>query len=56
MSYLLRLWQTGDPEQPVWRASLQYSRTGEIVGFASIEDLFAYLQTEAGLDVSQATG
>lgn len=53
VSYLLRLWQIGDQDRPVWRASLQNSRTGETVGFASLEALFDYLQTEVRRDLSQ---
>ena len=56
MSYLLRLWRmpgddAGDPHDgggSVWRASLDSSHTGERVGFASLEDLFGFLQTQAG--------
>ena len=53
VSYLLRLWQIGDQDRPVWRASLQNSRTGETVGFASLEALFDYLQVEVRRDLSQ---
>lgn len=53
VSYLLRLWQIGDQDRPVWRASLQNSRTGETVGFASLEALFDYLQMEVRRDLSQ---
>lgn len=43
LSYLLRLWQTGS--KPTWRASLE-SLTGERRGFASLEELFAFLKTQ----------
>jgi hypothetical protein len=44
-AYLLRLWLT-DLEgagAAGWRASLEDSRTGERLGFASLEQLFAFL-------------
>ncbi len=42
--YVLRLWRDG-PDAP-WRAALECSRTGERFPFASLADLFAFLQTE----------
>ena len=47
-SYLLRLWKTGGGERPLWRASLKSAHTGEQVGFASLADLFAFLENETG--------
>jgi hypothetical protein len=45
LSYMLRLWRVGNGDQgTVWRASLQDSLTGEQVGFASLEELFAFLR------------
>jgi hypothetical protein len=44
-AYLLRLWLT-DLETtgtPGWRVSLEDSHTGERLGFASLEQLFAFL-------------
>lgn len=38
-SYLLRLWQT--PQG--WRASLDEAHTSKRLGFASLEQLFAYV-------------
>ena len=52
LSYLLRLWQEGggdllrDP--PLWRASVERPQDGERLGFASLEDLFAFLERETG--------
>jgi hypothetical protein len=43
VSYLLRLWQTNTGGRPAWRASLESPQTGHRVGFASLADLFAYL-------------
>jgi hypothetical protein len=49
-SYLLRLWCTEQAERGCWRASLEDSHTGERIGFASLEELFALLmeQVEVG--------
>lgn len=42
-SYLLRLWQADGSAASSWRASLEDPRTGERVGFANLEQLFAFL-------------
>jgi len=49
VSYLLRLWRTSK-ENP-WRASLEDPRTGERLGFGSLEALWEFLhgKTEATL-------
>jgi len=44
LAYLLRLWQVNDDGKPVWRASLESPQTGERVGFANLEMLFAFLE------------
>lgn len=44
LSYLVRLWGTG---KGAWRASLESPMTGERHGFASLKDLFAFLQAQA---------
>ena len=55
VSYMLRMWHDGGDEGPSpskeapWRASLQSPRTGDLVGFASLEELFCFLQRQAGL-------
>ena len=47
ISCLLRLWQTNQGEgQYVWRASLEYPTSGERLGFASLAELFVYLESE----------
>lgn len=46
LSYLLRLWRESDGEAPVWRASLKSSRTGEKVGFGSLEELCEFLRRQ----------
>lgn len=47
-SYLLRLWQTRDDEIQIWRASLESAATREYHGFASMEDLCAFLRAQTG--------
>jgi hypothetical protein len=44
-AYLLRLWRAdSENARPAeWRASLEDPRTGERLGFASLEQLFAFL-------------
>jgi hypothetical protein len=46
LSYLLRLWQTRDGDEQVWRASLESPGTGEWRGFGSLAALVAYLEQE----------
>jgi len=45
-SYLLRVWRTG--HRPVWRASLEEPQSGRRRGFASLEALYLYLQSQTG--------
>ena len=49
-SYLLRLWGVQNGEVFVWRASLEDARTGERLGFAELEQLFAFLRQQANDD------
>ena len=44
-SYLLRLWESDQSGELVWRASLESTHTGERHGFADLDSLFAYLET-----------
>jgi hypothetical protein len=48
LSYLLRLWQQGGGEGSQWRASLESPHGGDRMGFASLADLFAFLENETG--------
>ncbi len=48
ISYLLRLWQIKSGGELVWRASLESPHTGERKGFASLDDLFAFLRRQIG--------
>ena len=47
LSYLLRMWQTSDGKQTVWRASLTSPGSGEQHGFASLEELADFVRTRA---------
>lgn len=46
VSYLLRLWETTDGEEHLWRAALECPGTGDRHGFGTIEALFAFLRQE----------
>jgi len=45
-SFLLRLWRAGEDGKPIWRASLEDPHTGEHLGFASLKELFIYLESQ----------
>jgi len=51
LSYLLRLWRVGT-EKTTWRASLESPHTGERIGFASLGELFAFLQQQTSDEAS----
>jgi hypothetical protein len=51
LSYLLRLWRVGK-EEAVWRASLESPHTGERIGFASLDELFAFLREQTSDETS----
>ncbi len=46
LSFLLRLWLESGGDAPLWRVSLERPQDGERLGFASLEDLFAFLEGE----------
>ena len=48
-SYLLRLWRASDGEDAVWRASLESPHTGEREGFASLDEMFDFLQQQCAV-------
>lgn len=49
-SYLLRVWSTGAEEgEPLWHASLESPQTGERLGFASLDRLFAFLSDQTAM-------
>jgi len=43
LSFLLRLWRTEGSRGSDWRASVEIPETGQRIGFASLEQLFAFL-------------
>ncbi|MEJ2736834.1 MAG: hypothetical protein P8189_25265 [Anaerolineae bacterium] len=47
ISYLLRVWRSNG-DATTWRASLQNPHTGERIGFASINELCAFLRQQIG--------
>jgi hypothetical protein len=44
LAFLLRLWQVRSEGGSTWRGSLESARNGERLGFASLEELFGFLQ------------
>jgi hypothetical protein len=47
LSYLLRMWQTSDGRETVWRALLQSPDGKERHGFASLEELTDFIKDQA---------
>lgn len=47
-SYLLRMWLAGDKDKMVWRASLESPHSGERTNFATLEELFSFLERQTG--------
>jgi hypothetical protein len=47
LSYLLRMWRSGEGKEATWRASLESPLTRERLGFASLKALFTFLETQA---------
>ncbi len=45
-SYLLRIWYTGRPGVSDRRATLEDLKTGERIGFATLEQLFVFLMEQ----------
>ncbi|MFN8475369.1 MAG: hypothetical protein U0822_24510 [Anaerolineae bacterium] len=46
VAYMLRLWEVGGEDGPVWRISLESPHTGERQVFTSLESLFTFLRAE----------
>lgn len=57
VSYLLRLWRESG-QKATWRASLEDPVTGERLGFASVDELFDFLQKcmEDGEEMTSKAG
>jgi hypothetical protein len=47
LSFLVRLWRMQDGAD-AWRGSIESPHTGERLGFASLEELFAFLLEQTG--------
>ena len=43
LSFILRLWCSSQAKTGDWRASLEIPETGKRIGFANLEQLFAFL-------------
>jgi hypothetical protein len=50
-SFILRMWREVQSDTLNWRASVENSETGKRIGFASLEQLFAFL-----IDWSESNG
>jgi hypothetical protein len=44
--YVLRVWRNGQDDP--WRASLDFAHTGERLPFATLPELYAFLESETG--------
>ncbi|MBN1642705.1 MAG: hypothetical protein JXA09_15830 [Anaerolineae bacterium] len=56
IAYLLRLWLVRREEGAAWRASLESARTGERLGFASVDQLFDFLRRRMAEDEMKEDG
>jgi hypothetical protein len=45
-SYLLRLWQTENPQNQGWLASLEDPHTRQVMNFTSVEQLFEFIRAQ----------
>ena len=52
LSFLLRLWQTSSDDEQIWRASLETPGSGERRGFASLRELFDFLEAQTAIQDS----
>lgn len=43
-SYLLRLWQSGPPEDPTWLASLEDPHTRQVIAFSHPHALWEFIE------------
>jgi hypothetical protein len=48
LSYLLRVWQAGNPESPVWVASLEDPHSHQIILFKTLDALWQHLLQTTG--------
>ena len=52
-SYLVRLWNAGSDDAPVWRASLEEPHTGERHSFPDVKSLCMFLKEQVHTGSSQ---
>jgi hypothetical protein len=50
-AYLLRFWREHGSES--WRATLEDPHSGEMIGFASMQQLFAYLDEKSASQIEK---
>lgn len=48
-AYLIRIWLVDDDDQTAWRATLENAKTGERLGFSTLQGLFDYLDVKTEL-------
>jgi hypothetical protein len=53
-SYLLRLWLPGGEGEASWHASLDDPKTGERLGFPTLQALWTFLQELVGEEANNA--
>jgi hypothetical protein len=53
MAYMLRIWRATDKGQVTWRASLEDPTTGDRQGFANLDRLISYLETQMAPESSE---
>jgi hypothetical protein len=46
LAFLVRMWQSSDESEPIWRASVDNPHTAERHYFADLEALFAFLEEQ----------
>ncbi len=49
-SYLLRLWCSGDTRR--WRATIEEVHTGQLHGFANLQQLVTFIETQTQSKIS----
>lgn len=53
-AYLVRMWR--DSPQSSWRASAQSTQSGQVVRFATLQALFAFLEAQSSTASSDESG
>lgn len=56
ISYLLRLWRVHNDGPGKWRVELRSAKTGQRMGFASLDELLVHLREQTGGDQEQDEG